>query len=70
MATTEIYTLSLHDALPISPVLDDLLTNDPAAYDVVTAGEGPGGALPFTSEQLRASLSSRPGSAVTDPGTV
>jgi len=40
-----------------SPVLDDLLTTDPAAYDVVTAGEGPRGALPITAEQLRDSPS-------------
>jgi putative YjhG/YagF family dehydratase len=40
-----------------SPALDDLLTTDPAAYDVVTAGEGPRGALPLTAEQLRDSPS-------------
>ncbi|HEU5194106.1 MAG TPA: YjhG/YagF family D-xylonate dehydratase [Methylomirabilota bacterium] len=40
-----------------SPVLDDLLTTDPTAYDVVTAGAGPQGALPITAEQLRDSPS-------------
>ena len=40
-----------------SPVLDDLLGTDPAAYDVVTAGAGPQGALPITAEQLRDSPS-------------
>src|SRR5215831_8434402 len=40
-----------------SPVLDDLLTTDPAAYEVVTAGEGPRGALPITAEELRDSPS-------------
>src|SRR5215813_13838368 len=40
-----------------SPVLDDLLTTDPTAYDVVTAGTGPQGALPITAEQLRDSPS-------------
>ena len=40
-----------------SPVLDDLLTTDPAAFDVVTAGAGPQGALPITAEQLRDSPS-------------
>jgi putative YjhG/YagF family dehydratase len=40
-----------------SPALDDLLTTDPAAYDVVTAGAGPQGALPITAEQLRDSPS-------------
>src|SRR5882724_6695900 len=39
------------------PVLEDLLTTDPAAYDVVTAGAGPQGALPITAEQLRDSPS-------------
>ena len=39
------------------PVLDDLLTTDPAAFDVVTAGAGPQGALPITAEQLRDSPS-------------
>ena len=39
------------------PALDDLLTTDPAAYDVVTAGAGPQGALPITAEQLRDSPS-------------
>jgi putative YjhG/YagF family dehydratase len=34
-------------------VLDDLLTTDPAAFDVVTAGAGPQGQLPITAEQLR-----------------
>jgi len=38
-------------------VLDDLLTTDPAAFDVVTAGAGPQGALPITAEQLRDSPS-------------
>ena len=40
-----------------SPTLDDLLTTDPAAFDVVTAGAGPQGALPITAEQLRDSPS-------------
>src|SRR5205814_4335048 len=40
-----------------SPALDDLLTTDPAAFDVVTAGTGPQGALPITAEQLRDSPS-------------
>jgi len=40
-----------------SLVLDDLLTTDPAAFDVVTAGAGPQGALPITAEQLRDSPS-------------
>ena len=40
-----------------SPALDDLLTTDPAAFDVVTAGAGPQGALPITAEQLRDSPS-------------
>ncbi|HTO13347.1 MAG TPA: YjhG/YagF family D-xylonate dehydratase [Candidatus Binatia bacterium] len=40
-----------------SPALDDLLTTDPAAFDVVTAGAGPAGALPITAEQLRESPS-------------
>src|SRR3989454_8713955 len=35
------------------PVLDDLLTTDPAAFDVVTAGTGPWGRLPITAEMLR-----------------
>ena len=39
------------------PALDDVLTTDPAAYDVVTAGAGPQGALPITAEQLRDSPS-------------
>src|SRR2546425_12483225 len=39
------------------PALDDLLTTDPAAFDVVTAGAGPQGALPITAEQLRDSPS-------------
>src|SRR5437868_13368688 len=40
-----------------SPALDDLLPTDPAAFDVVTAGTGPQGALPITAEQLRDSPS-------------
>ena len=40
-----------------TPVLDDLLTTDPTAYDVVTAGAGPQGALPITADQLRDSPS-------------
>src|SRR6266850_5068687 len=40
-----------------SPALDDLLTSDPTAFDVVTAGAGPQGALPITAEQLRDSPS-------------
>src|SRR5258705_7231947 len=40
-----------------APVLEDLLTTDPAAYEVVTAGAGPQGALPITAEQLRDSPS-------------
>src|SRR5512132_2478276 len=40
-----------------SPALDDLLTTDPAAFDVLTAGAGPQGALPITAEQLRDSPS-------------
>src|ERR1044072_5234905 len=40
-----------------SPVLDDLLTTEPSAYGVVTAGAGPQGALPITAEQLRDSPS-------------
>src|SRR5882724_326380 len=39
------------------PVLEDLLTSDPTAFDVVTAGAGPQGALPITAEQLRDSPS-------------
>jgi xylonate dehydratase len=39
------------------PVLDDVLTTDPAAFDVVTAGAGPQGRLPITAEQLRDSPS-------------
>src|ERR1035437_8005330 len=39
-ATTEIYTLSLHDALPISPVGSDLL---PAGREPGQAGLLPGG---------------------------
>ncbi len=37
--------------------LDDLLTTDPAAFDVTTAGAGPSGSLPITAEQLRDSPS-------------
>src|ERR1051325_3258394 len=40
-----------------SPVLDDLLTTEPSAFDVVTAGAGPQGALPITAEQLHDSPS-------------
>jgi xylonate dehydratase len=39
------------------PALDELLTTDPAAYEVVTAGAGPQGSLPITAEQLRDSPS-------------
>src|SRR5712664_1904085 len=37
--------------------LDDLLTTDPAAFDVTTAGAGPAGRLPLTAEMLRDSPS-------------
>src|ERR671922_2611821 len=40
-----------------APALDDLLTTDPAAFDVVTAGSGPQGRLPITADQLRDSPS-------------
>src|SRR5919108_6509633 len=33
--------------------LDDLLTTDPAAFDVTTAGAGPAGRLPLTADMLR-----------------
>src|SRR5256885_10852201 len=39
-ATTEIYTLSLHDALPISPATD---RGDPGAGAATGGGGGPGG---------------------------
>src|SRR5438445_11592228 len=35
-----------------SPTLDDLLTTDPAAFAVETAGAGPQGRLPLTPEML------------------
>src|SRR5919201_1663332 len=40
-----------------APALDALLTPAPAAFDVVTAGNGPQGRLPLTAEQLRDSPS-------------
>src|SRR5438309_2174481 len=36
---------------------DDLLTTDPAAFEVTTAGTGPAGRLPLTAEMLRDSPS-------------
>src|SRR5690554_7388585 len=61
-ATTEIYTLSLHDALPISPVV-----NHRAAGDAVGGQEagkllhGPGGGHGlYRSEEHTSELQSRP----------
>ena len=36
---------------------DDLLTTDPTAFEVITAGTGPAGRLPLTAEMLRDSPS-------------
>src|SRR6266496_6859642 len=51
-ATTEIYTLSLHDALPISGVAEDpALAERRIAYDLWLVDEGPGG--PSTTRRSR-----------------
>src|SRR6266540_7133295 len=52
-ATTEIYTLSLHDALPIS-----LEPRHRVRHDVQRLGRHPGGAVPGRSEEHTSELQS------------
>src|SRR5205809_6053113 len=56
-ATTEIYTLSLHDALPISPAITSVATTtSPAAFD---AANGDGIDRHHRSEEHTSELQSR-----------
>src|SRR5215813_15618672 len=56
-ATTEIYTLSLHDALPISPALADLVRRDRSARDL---SDGIRRHARLRSEEHTSELQSRP----------
>src|SRR3712207_8901121 len=77
-ATTEIYTLSLHDALPISPTATPPAGRSPRSTSstCATGRRRPGGTsrrrrrpCPTTSPRVRASSTSRPTSARSEEHT-
>src|SRR5947209_16798233 len=61
-ATTEIYTLSLHDALPISQQLAGLVRGDAAAHAENDVGRRHRGNLSHGSTLMGSRRDSRPGS--------